>query len=141
MIDYKDYPDQDFIKLKYSDALTPIIRRGQSHLNSHTDFISIWLYPVAFHHCIRNIDSPTLKHSELLASHHGDLRLEGYLCPYPSRAFLNSRALRRWVIVWWWCTPISHLYVIPVSSHFLVKRITNPYSTQWPILDKRYCPY
>ena len=35
-----DYPDQDFTKLKYSDALTPIIQRDQSNLDPHIDFTS-----------------------------------------------------------------------------------------------------
>ena len=39
------------------------------------------------------------------------------------------------------CTLTSHQYAIPVSSHSLVKRITNPYGTQRPMLDKRCCPW
>ena len=35
-----DYSDQDFIKLKYSDILTPIIRRGQFYLDPLIDFAS-----------------------------------------------------------------------------------------------------
>ena len=79
-----DYPDQGFAKLKYSDTSTPLVWRGQSHLDPDTDFTSILLSLVAFHHCIRNPDSLTLKHSELLISHYGDLRSEGYLYPYIS---------------------------------------------------------
>ena len=40
MTPHKDYPSQDFAQLKHSDALTPIIQRDQSRLDSHTDFIS-----------------------------------------------------------------------------------------------------
>ena len=36
----KDYPDQDFTELRYSDALTSIIQRGQSYLDSYIDFTS-----------------------------------------------------------------------------------------------------
>ena len=96
-IHYIDYPGQGFTKLKYSDTSAPIIRRGQSYLDPHTNFTSTWLYLIAFHHCIRNTDSLTLKHSELLTSHYGDLRSEGYLCPYTSWAARDSRALSRWV--------------------------------------------
>ena len=86
MIDHMDYPNQDFTWLRYSDVLTFIIQRGQSHLDSHTDFINIWLYSVAFCIYIRNTGSLTPKHSELFISHRSDLRLKEYLCPYPSWA-------------------------------------------------------
>ena len=96
-IHHMDYPDQDFTKLKYSEALAPIIWRGQSHFDPYTDFASTWLYPVAFHHCIRNLEnSLTLKYSELLASHYSDLRSEGYLYPCISWVALDSRILSRW---------------------------------------------
>ena len=39
-VTYKDYPDQDFTKLKHNVVLSPEIRSGQSHLDSHTDFAS-----------------------------------------------------------------------------------------------------
>ena len=139
MTPHKDYPDQDFAQLKHSDTLTFIIWRGQSHLNSHTDFTSTWLYPVAFHHYIRNINSLTSKYSELLASHYSNLRSEGHLCPYPSRATLDSRVLHSLITVQWWCTLTSHLYTISMSPYFLVTKIS-PYGTQWFILDKYYYP-
>ena len=69
-------------KLKYSDALPPINQRGQSHLDSYTDFTSTWLCPKIFHHWIKNLGNPVSKHSELLVSHQGDLKFEGYLYPY-----------------------------------------------------------
>ena len=74
-----DYPDQDFTQLKYSDALAPIIQRGQFHLDPHIDFVSTWLYLVTFHHCIRNVDSPISKYSELLARYYGDIRYKGHI--------------------------------------------------------------
>ena len=90
-----DYPYQDFIKLKYNDTPTPIIRRGQYHLDPHTDFVSTSLYPIAFRHYIKNSDSPTSKYSELLASHYSDLRSEGYLCPYALRVAFDSKMLSK----------------------------------------------
>ena len=92
---HMDYLDQDFTKLKYSDVLSSIIWRGQSHLGPHTDFASTWLYSITFRHYIRNVDNLTPKYNELLASHRGDLRSEGHLCTYPSRAVLDSRVLCR----------------------------------------------
>ena len=109
-IHHMDYPGQDFIKLKYSDTSAPIIWRDQFHLNLHTDFASTWLSPIAFNHCIRNIESPTSKDSELLASHYCDLRSERHLCPYTSRAALDSRALSRWVT----CFMMIYSYISPV---------------------------
>ena len=135
---YKDYLGHDFAQLKHSDALTPIIWRDQSHLDSHTDFISTWLYPVAFYHCIKNIDSLALKHSELLASHRGDLKSKERLCTYLLSAALDSRVLHNLITIQWWCIFISHLYTISVSPYSLIARIINSYGTQWPILDKRY---
>ena len=129
-----DYPEQDFTKLKYSDVLTLILQRDQSHLDSYTDVISTWLYPKIFHHWIKNSSSPISKHSELFASHHGDLRSERYLYPYPLQATFDSRVLHSWSRLVR-CTSTSHLYVISVSPHFLVKRTTNPYGIQWSILD------
>ena len=35
-----DYSEQDFTKLKYSDALSFKIQRGQLYFDPHTDFIS-----------------------------------------------------------------------------------------------------
>ena len=69
-----DYPTYGFTKLKYTDVYLLLIQRDQFYLDSRTDLISIWLYPVTFHHWIRNSDGPALKYSELLTSHHGDLR-------------------------------------------------------------------
>ena len=105
-----DYPSQSFTKLKYSDISAPIIWRDQSHLDLHTNFTSTWLYPVAFCHCIKNPNSPVPKHSELLTSHYGDLRSEGHLCPYASRAALNSRTLSRWVT----CSVMMYSYISSV---------------------------
>ena len=90
---HKDYPDQDFTKLKHSGALSRTTWSGQSHLDLQTNFANTRLYPEIFHHCIRNIDSPALKHSELLANYRGDLRSEGYLYLYLSRATLDSKVL------------------------------------------------
>ena len=137
-IHHIDYPDQNFTKLKYSDTSAPIIRRGQSHLNLHTDFTSTWLYPISFRHCIRNLDSLAPKNSKLLASHYGDLRFERHLRPYTSWAALNSRTSVGESSVQWWCISISYLYAIPVSPYSLVKRITNPYGIQRPPLDKHH---
>ena len=109
-IHHINYPSWDFTKLKYNDALTPIIWRGQSHLDPHTDLTSTWLYSVAFRHCIRNAGSPALKHTELLASHYDDLRFERYLCPYASWVALDSRCSTDESLVQWWCIHISHLY-------------------------------
>ena len=69
---------------------------GQSYFYSHTDFTNTWWYLEIFHHYIRNIGSPAPKHSELLASHRGDLRSEGYLYSYSSRATFGSRVFCSW---------------------------------------------
>ena len=37
---HKDYPRQDFTKLKYIEALSLITWSGQSHLDSYADFVS-----------------------------------------------------------------------------------------------------
>ena len=129
MIDNKNYSGQDFTRLRYSDALTLAKWRGQSHLDSHTNFISTSLYSVAFHYCIRNIGSLAPKYSELFASHHDDLRSEGYLCPYPSRAILDSRVLQKWSHSVK-CTHTNHPYAILMLSYALVKRTTNQYNKQ-----------
>ena len=110
-----DYPGQGFTKLKYSDTSTLIIWRDQSHFDPHSDFVSIWLYPIAFYRCIRNPDSLTSKHSELLASYYDDLRSEGYLYLCASRAALDSRMLSRWVT----CSVMMCSYISPVC-HTLV---------------------
>ena len=113
-----DYPGQGFTKLKYNDTSAPIIWRDLSHLDPHTDFVSTWLYPVAFCHCIRNLDSPTPKHNELLTSHYGDLRFEEYLRPYTSWAALDNRTLSRWVtcsmMMYFNILPVYHTSVIPL---------------------------
>ena len=123
-----DYPDQDFTELKYTDILTPTYSEGSIPSDLHTDFVSIWLCPKIFHHWIRNSGSLIPKHSELLVSHCGDLRLEGYLYPYPSWATIDSRVLssRSHSVR---CTPTSHLHAIPVSPCSLVKRTTNLWHT------------
>ena len=107
---HMDYRDQDFTKLKYSNASAPIIRKDQFYLDLHTNFISIWLYPVFFHHCIRNTDSLALKYSELLASYYDDLRSKRYLCPYAPRAALDSRVLSKWVT----CSIIMYSFISSV---------------------------
>ena len=69
----------------------PKIKSGQSHFDTRIDSTSTWLFSKIFHHWIRNLDSPTPKHSELLESHHGDLRLEEHLYPYSIGANLDRR--------------------------------------------------
>ena len=59
-----DYPDQNFAKLKYTDAYLLLIQMDQFYLDSHTDLISIWLHPVSFCYWIKNSDDPVLKYSE-----------------------------------------------------------------------------
>ena len=105
-----DYPDQDFTKLKYSNTSTLIIWRGQSHLDPHIDFVSTWLYRVAFHHYTINTNNPAPKYNELLVSHYGDLWSEGYLCSYALRAVLDSRALSRWVTY----SMIMYFYILSI---------------------------
>ena len=109
-IHHIDYLGSNFTKLKYSDVLTPIIWRDQSHLDLHTNFISTWLYLVAFHHCIKNIGSLVPKYDELLTSHYDDLRYEEQLCLYILRAALDSLVLNRWVI----CSMMMYSYISPV---------------------------
>ena len=103
-----NYLDLNFAKLKYTDAYLLLIRRGQSHLDSCTHLKSTWLYPKIFYHWIKNSVSPTPKYSELLASHRGDLRSEGYLNPYPSGAILDSRVLCSWS-----CSVMIYSYISP----------------------------
>ena len=91
-----DYSDLDFAKLKYTDAYLLLIQRDQSHLDSRTDLTSTWLHPKIFSHWIRNSVNLIPKYSELLVSHRGNLKSEGYLYPYPSRATLDNRVLRSW---------------------------------------------
>ena len=114
-----------------------LIWRDQFHLDSHADFASTWLYSKIFYHWIKNSDSLTSKYSELLVSHHGDLSLKGHLYLYPSWATFDSRVLSSWSRSMR-CTPTSHLYIIPVSPHLLITRITNTYDTQRSTLDKYY---
>ena len=40
MTNHMDYSDQGFIKLKYSEILSPIIQRDQFYLDLHIDFAS-----------------------------------------------------------------------------------------------------
>ena len=134
-----DYPGQGFTELKHTDTLTPTYLEGLIPSWFHTVFTSTWLCSEVFHLWIRNSVSPAPKHSELLASHRGDLRSEGHLYPYPSRATLDSRVLSSWSHSVR-CTPTSHLHTIPVSSHSLIKRTINVHDTQWSILDNHYCP-
>ena len=109
-IHHIDYPSQGFAKLKYSDSLSPIVRRDPSHLDLHTNFISTWLYLVAFRHCIRNADSSTSKYSELFTNHYGDLRTEGHLCPYASWVAFDNKALSKWVT----CSVTMYFYILLV---------------------------
>ena len=126
--------------MKYNDTSISIIWRGQSHLDPYTDFVSTRLYPVAFHHCIKNLDSPIPKCSELLVSYYSNLRFEGHLYPCASQAVLDNRMLSKWVI----CSVTIYSYISLVChtsvTHSLVKRTTNPYGLQWPPLDKRLHP-
>ena len=97
---------------------------GQSHLDSHSDFTSTWLYPKTFHNWIRNLDNPALKHGELLASHRDSLRFKGHIYPYSIKATPDSRVLRKWSRSMK-CTPTYHPYAMPMLLHILVKRTTN----------------
>ena len=102
--------------MKHIVSLTLKIKRGKSHLDSHTDFTSIWLCSEIIHHYIRNIDSPILKYNEFLVSHHDDLRSKGYLYLYLSWATLDSRVLHSWlkfsvnVLLYFTCMPYQYLY-------------------------------
>ena len=136
---HKDYPGQDFAKLKY-DCTQLLNWSGQSHLDTRTDKSSTWLHPTAFRYWIRNSGSPVSKCSELLASHRGGLRSEGYLYSYSIRVNLDSRNSSGVGHVQYKCTFTSHLYAIPMSPHSLVKRTTTLYGIQWPMLDKHYHP-
>ena len=80
--------------------------------------------PKNLHHRIKNLDSLTSKHNELLASHQGSLKSEGHIYPYPIRATLNSRVLWKWSRSVKY-TPTYYPYAIPVSPHALVKKTTN----------------
>ena len=120
--------------MKHNVALTSEIMSSQSHLDSYTDLTSTWLYLKIFYHWIKNSGSLAPKHSELLVSHHGDLRSEGYLYPYPLWATLDSRVLHSWSYSVRY-THTSHLYTIPVSSYSLVKRTTNSYGIQQLTFD------
>ena len=105
-----DYPGQNFTKLKYNNVLTPIIWRNQFYLDPYIDFTSTWLYLIVFHHCIRNVDGPAPKHSELLASHYDDLRSERCLYLYTLWADLDSRVLSKWVT----CSMMMYFYISSV---------------------------
>ena len=133
MTPHKDCPGQGLTKLKYK-AFSPIFWSDQFHLDSRTNFTSTWLCPKIFRSWIKYSDSPTPKHSELLVSHRGDFRSEGYLYLCPFRLTLDSRVLQSWSRSLKY-TPTFHLHAILASPYSLVKRITNLYSTQWPILD------
>ena len=84
----------------------------QSHLDSHSDFTSTWLYPKTFHHWIKNSDSLAPKHSELLVSHRDSFKSEGHIYPYPISAILDSRVLQKWSCSVK-CTPTYHPYAMP----------------------------
>ena len=101
-----DYSGTGFAKLKYIDTLTPTNSEGSIHIDSHTDLISTWLHLKIFHHWIRNSISLTPKYSELLVSHHGDFKSEGYLYLYPSQAVLDSKVLCSWL-----CSAMMYSYI------------------------------
>ena len=115
-----DYSDPDFAKLKYPNTYLLLIRRGQSHLDSRTDFTSTWLHPKNFYHWIKNSVSPALKYSEFFASHRGDLKSEGHLYPYPSRTILDNRVLCSWS-----CSVMMYSYISPAcynwSPYYLIR--------------------
>ena len=77
-----------------------------------------------FRYRIKNSDSLTSKHSELLASHQGSLKSERHMYPYTIRVTFDSRVLWKWSYSVK-CTSINHPYAISVSPHILVKRTTN----------------
>ena len=129
-----DYHDRDFTELKYTDILTPTYLEGSIPSWLIHQLLKYWLCPKIFHHWIKNSDSLASKHSELLASHRGDLRLEGHLYSYRFRITFDSRVLRSWSHSVKY-TPIFHLHAIQVSPCSLVKRIINLYDTQWSTLD------
>ena len=133
MTSHMDCPGQHLTKLKHK-AFSPISWSCQFHLDLRTDFTSTWMYPKIFRSWIKNLDSLAPKHNELLVSHHGDLRSEGYLYPYPFGVTLDSRVLQSWSHSVK-CTLIFYLHAIPASLCFLIKRITNLYGTQWPTLN------
>ena len=137
---HKDYPDQDFAKLKH-DCTQLLNWSGQSHLDTRTDKSSTWLHPAAFRHWIKNSGSPMPKCSELLVGHRSGLRSEGQLYLYSIEANLDNRKSSGVGHVQCRYTLTSHLYAILVSPHFLVKRTTNLYDTQRPMLDKHCCPW
>ena len=111
MTPHKACLGQDLTKLKHK-AFSLISWSDQFHLGSCTDFTSIWLCLETFQSWIKNLGSLAPKHNELLASHHGDLRSEGYLYPYPFRVILDSRVLQSWSRSVKH-TPIFHLHAIP----------------------------
>ena len=123
-----DYLGPNFTKLKYTNVLTPESGSINLILTYTPTTISTWLCPKIFYHWTRNLDSSAPKHSELLVNHHGDLRSEGHLYPYSSRATLDKECSAVGHVQWW-CTPISYLHAILVSPHLLVMRINNAYNT------------
>ena len=107
-----DYLGSGFAKFKYIDTLTPTNSVGSIPSWLSTDLISTWLHPEIFHHWIKNSFNLIPKYSELLASHHGDLRSEGYLNPYPSWAILDNRVLYSWsVTMYSYISPTWHTSV------------------------------
>ena len=130
---HKDYLGQDLTKLKYK-AFSIISWSGQFHLDSRIDFTSTWLCTEIFWFWIKNSSSLALKHSELLASHRGDLRSERHLYPYPFGITLDSRVLQSWLYLVKY-TPTFYLHVISASPCSMVKRTTNLYGIQWSIFD------
>ena len=54
--------------------------------------------------------------------------------PYPSWVTFDSRVFSSWSRSVRY-TPTSHLHTMLVSLHSIIKRTTNPNSTQWPTLD------
>ena len=139
MTPHKDYPDQDFTKLKYNVALSSESRSSQSHLDSHTNFTSIWLCLNIFHHWIKNLDSSVSKHSELLVSHHSDLRSEGYLYPILWELLLSAECTVVWsysVKMYSYNLPVCHISIFTLFDY---KNNQSIWHT-WSILDKSYYP-
>ena len=113
--------------------------RGINPILIHTPTTtSTWLCPETFRHWIRNSDSSTSKHSELLVSHHDDCRSRDTYAHILREQPLTVEYSIDESLVQWQCILISHLYAISVSSYSLVTRKTNLYGTQWPTLDKHH---
>ena len=130
------------ILLNWNTVMHQLLKSGEVNpiLIYTPTTISTWLCPKIFCHRIKNLDSPTSKHSELLAI---IVMISDKRDTYAHILYEQSLSAERSVgelLVLWWCTPTSHLYAIPVSPHSLVKRITNLYGIQRRTLDKHHHP-